>query len=106
MGKKGRAPKVIQIFFKIPKRDQKSFGEHSFSFVAPSVRNSLPAILRNVPTLSHVIFHLKAFLFAHAFRQNLALFLIKDGVSVGSLSEEGSKWRERRERQTKCMERA
>ena len=37
---------------KIPKRNLKSFGQHSFSFMAPSLWNSLPATLRNVPTLS------------------------------------------------------
>ena len=37
---------------KIPKRNVKSFGERSFSFTAPSVWNSLPADLRNLPTLS------------------------------------------------------
>ena len=31
---------------KIPKRNLKSFGEHSFSFMAPSVWNSLPANLK------------------------------------------------------------
>ena len=40
---------------KIPKRNLKSFGQRSFSFsafMAPSLWNSLPATLRNVPTLS------------------------------------------------------
>ena len=47
---------------KIPKQNLKSFGQRSFSFMAPSLWNSLPATLRNVPTLSQ-----KNFLFAQAF---------------------------------------
>ena len=49
---------------KIPKRKLKSFGHRSFSFMAPSLWNSLPATLRNVPTLSQFKSHLKTFLFA------------------------------------------
>ena len=52
---------------KIPKRNLKSFGQRSFSFTAPSVWNSLPATLRNVPTLSQFKSQLKTFLFAQAF---------------------------------------
>ena len=52
---------------KIPKRNIKSFGQRSFSFMAPSVWNSLPATLRNVPTLSQFKSRLKT-LFAQAFR--------------------------------------
>ena len=37
---------------KIPKRNLKSVGDRSFSFIAPTVWNSLPASLRNLPTLS------------------------------------------------------
>ena len=66
---------------KIPKRKLKSFGQRSFSFMAPSLWNTLPATLRNVPTLSQFKSHLKAFLFAQAFQQNLVLCL-KKGVSV------------------------
>ena len=51
---------------KIPKRNLKSFGQRSFSFIAPSLWNSLPAILRNVPTLSQFKSQLKTFLFAQA----------------------------------------
>ena len=53
---------------KIHKRNLKSFGERSFSFMAPSVWNSLPADLRNLPTLSHFKSDLKP-LFAQAFPQ-------------------------------------
>ena len=66
---------------KIPKRKLKSFGQRSFSFMALSLWNSLPATLRNVPTLSHFRSHLKAFLFAQAFQQNV-VFCLKKGVSV------------------------
>ena len=34
---------------KIPKRNMKSWGEHFFSFTAPSVWNSLPSSLWNLP---------------------------------------------------------
>ena len=54
---------------KIPKRNLKSFGELSFSFMAPSVWNSLPADLRNLPTLSQFKSYLKTFLFTKAFPQ-------------------------------------
>ena len=36
---------------KVPKRNTKTFGERSFSFLAPSVWNSLPSGLRNSSTL-------------------------------------------------------
>ena len=52
---------------KIPKRNLNSFGQRSFSFMVPSLWNSLPATLRNVPTLSQFKSHLKTFLFAQAF---------------------------------------
>ena len=52
---------------KIPKRNLKSFGQRSFSFMAPSLWNSLPATLRNVPTLSQFKSQLKTSLFAQAF---------------------------------------
>ena len=52
---------------KIPKRNLKSFGQRYFSFMAPSLWNSLPATLRNVPTLSQFKSQLKTFLFAQAF---------------------------------------
>ena len=52
---------------KIPKRNLKTFRQRSFSFMAPSLWNSLPAILRNVPTLSQFKSQLKTFLFAQAF---------------------------------------
>ena len=54
---------------KIPKQNLKSFGERSFSFVAPTVWNSLPADLRNLPTLSQFKSNLKTFLFTRAFLQ-------------------------------------
>ena len=52
---------------KIPKRNLKSFGRRSFSFMAPSLWNSLPATLRNVPILPQFKSQLKTFLFAQAF---------------------------------------
>ena len=55
--------------FKIPKRNLKSFGERSFRFMAPSVWNSLPADLRNLPTLSQFKSNLKTFLLTQAFPQ-------------------------------------
>ena len=53
---------------KIPKRKLKSFGQRSFNFMAPSFWNSLPATLRNVPTLSQFKSHLKIVLFVQAFQ--------------------------------------
>ena len=52
---------------KIPKRNLRSFGQRSFSFMAPSLWNSLPVTQRNVPTLSQFKSQLKTFLFAQAF---------------------------------------
>ena len=54
---------------KIPKRNLRSFRELSFSFMAPSTWNSLPANPRNLPTLSQFKSNLKTFLFAQAFPQ-------------------------------------
>ena len=51
---------------KIPKWNLKSFGQRSFSFMAPSLWNSLLGTLRNVPTLSQFKSQLKT-LFAQAF---------------------------------------
>ena len=62
-----------EMLLKIPKRKLRSFTQHSFSFLAPSLWNSLPATLRNVPTLSQFQSHLKTFLFAQAFQQYLVL---------------------------------
>ena len=45
-------PSSSEKLLKISKRNLKSFGEFSFSFIAPSVWNSLPASLWNLPTLS------------------------------------------------------
>ena len=53
---------------KIPKRKLKSFGQCSFIFMAPSLWNSQPATLKNVPILSQFKSHLKTFLFAQAFQ--------------------------------------
>ena len=58
---------------KIPKRKLRSFGQRSFSFIAPFLWNSLPETLRNVLTLSKFKSHLKTFLFAQAFQKNLVL---------------------------------
>ena len=44
-----------------------SVGHHSFSFIAPTVWNSLPASLQNLPTLSDFKAQLKTFLFQQAF---------------------------------------
>ena len=54
---------------KIPKRNLKSAADHSFSFNAPIVWNSLPASLRNLPTLSDFKAQLKTVLFQQAFPQ-------------------------------------
>ena len=54
---------------KIPKRNLKPFEESSFSFMAPSIWNSLPSDLRNLPTLSQFKSNLKTFLFTQAFPQ-------------------------------------
>ena len=51
---------------KIPKRNLESFGDRSFSFMAPPVWNSLLADLRNLPTLSQFKSNFKTFLFAQA----------------------------------------
>ena len=67
---------------KLPKQNLRSFRQCSFSFMAPSVWNSLPATFRNVTTLSQFKSHPRTFLFAQAFQQNLVLRLKKDGVSV------------------------
>ena len=48
---------------KIPKRNLKSSGRFSFSFMAPSFWNSLSTPLRNVPTLFQIKFHLRPLLF-------------------------------------------
>ena len=56
---------------KIPKQYLKSSEERSFSFMAPSVWNSLPADLRNLPTLSQFKPYLKTFLFTQAFPADL-----------------------------------
>ena len=62
-----RSLRSYEKLLKIPKRNLKSFGQCSFSFMAPSLWNSLPATLRNVPTLSQFKSQLKTFLFAQAF---------------------------------------
>ena len=72
---------------KIPKRNLKSFGQRSFSFMAASLWNSLPATLRNVPTLSQLKSQLKTFLFVKAFLQNL-----KKGVCEWQLNVAGCIW--------------
>ena len=47
----------------------KSVGDRSFSFITPTVWNSLPASLWNLPTFSDCKSRLKAFLFQQAFPQ-------------------------------------
>ena len=59
----------IEKLLKIPKRKLKSVGDHSVSFIAPTVWNSLPASLRNLPTLSDFKAQLKTVLFQQAFPQ-------------------------------------
>ena len=54
------------MLLKIPKRKLNSFVQRSFSFMAPSLWNSLPATLRNIQTFSQFKSHLKTFLFAQA----------------------------------------
>ena len=54
---------------KVPKRNTKTFGERSFSFLAPSVWNSLPSDLRNSSTLLLFKSSLKTHLFVTAFCQ-------------------------------------
>ena len=52
---------------KMPKCSLKSVGWSSFSFIAPSAWNSLPASLRNLPSLSDFKAQLKTFLFFFLF---------------------------------------
>ena len=52
---------------KILKRNIKSLGQRCFCFMAPSLWNSLPATLRNVPTLPQIKYRLKT-LFAQVFQ--------------------------------------
>ena len=52
---------------KIPKTNLKTFGEHSFSYIAPIVWNSLPADLR-APSLPTFKVNLKTHFFRQAFR--------------------------------------
>ena len=54
---------------KIPKRTLKSVGDRSFSSIAQTVWNSLPASLQNLPTLSDFKAQLKTFPFQQAFPQ-------------------------------------
>ena len=54
---------------KIPKRNLRSVGHRYFSFIAPTVWNSLSASLRNLPTFSDFKAQLKTFLFQQAFPQ-------------------------------------
>ena len=54
---------------KVPKCNTKTFGERSFSFLAPSVWNSLPSGLRNSSTLPLFKSRLKTHLFTTAFCQ-------------------------------------
>ena len=53
----------------IPKRNLVFVGDRSFSFIAPTIWNSLPASLRKFPTLSDFKARLKTFLFQQAFPQ-------------------------------------
>ena len=62
-------PIINKKLLKIPKRNLKSIGNHSFSCIAPAVWNSLPASLRNLPILSDFKAQLKTFLFQQAISQ-------------------------------------
>ena len=55
-----------QKLLKIPKQNLKSLRERCFGYTAPSVLESMPATLRNVPTLSQFKSDFKTFLFAQA----------------------------------------
>lgn len=57
----------VERLLKIPKCNLKTAGNRSFSFVAPSIWNSLPTSLRDLPTLSQFRVHLKTYLFQQAF---------------------------------------
>ena len=50
----------------IPKQKCTTLGEHSFSFMAPTLRNSLPALVRD-PTVARFKSALKVHLFSLAF---------------------------------------
>ena len=52
---------------KVPKRNLKSFGQRSFSYLAPIFWNALPSEVRNAPTLSVFKKKLKTFLFCEAY---------------------------------------
>ena len=52
---------------KFPKCNLKTFGQRSFSFLAPTVWNSLPSDLRNAPSLSSFKKQTKTYLFRQAF---------------------------------------
>ena len=54
----------------VPKRNLKTVGERSFSFLAPTIWNSLPATIRNLPDLEKFRSHLKTHLFKEAFPQH------------------------------------
>ena len=54
---------------KVPKRNTKTFGERSFSFLAPSVWDTLPSDLRNSSTFPLFKSRLKTHLFKTAFCQ-------------------------------------
>ena len=60
---------LCEKLLKVPKRNTKTFGERSFSFLAPSVWNSLPTDLRNSSTLPLFKSRLKTHLFMTAFCQ-------------------------------------
>ena len=59
-----------QKLLKIPKRNLKTVGDRSFGFAAPSLWNSLPDSLRDVPTLPLFKARLKTYLFSQAFSRD------------------------------------
>ena len=63
------SPIIERKILEIPKRSLRSVDDRSFSFIAPTVWNSLPAGLWNLPTLSDFKAQLRTFLFQQAFPQ-------------------------------------
>ena len=52
---------------KVPKTNFKTFGQRSFSFLAPTIWNSVPLHIRNAPSLSRFKSQLKTHLFQLAY---------------------------------------
>ena len=67
---------------KMPKCSLKSVGWCSFSFIAPSAWNSLPASLRKLPSLSDFKSRLKTFLFNRPFQKSRRSMFFVYGLCV------------------------